>query len=316
MKTKNEVDKKITMPLYEIRVSLTGACNQNCVYCGPFVDGKYEKGYGDLNLSQIKLLASELKELINKSNLHIQLTGGEPTLRKDLLEIVSIFVNQDIRDIGITTNGSMLNPLFCLDLIKHGISDFHIHLPSLDLDVYKKTVRKNFDNSRVEKIIKSVKIIKSSGVRVEFNTPVTEINFTSLDKLLDFCYENKINLKLIEELSFGGSKISFLKIKNFLIKWFEKRKIEIIESKIENKYGFIYKFDEEFFFRIAPVSEEFKSHLSSSEFKLLDGRYWIGGKNNLFLYTPSYFLDPIEGSLQEVKDNLKNTIEEYNSFFN
>ena len=47
---------EFTMPLYEIRMSLTGICNHDCVYCGPFSDGKKDNGYKELSLNQIKQL--------------------------------------------------------------------------------------------------------------------------------------------------------------------------------------------------------------------------------------------------------------------
>jgi molybdenum cofactor biosynthesis enzyme MoaA len=74
---------EISMPLYEIRLSLTGRCNHQCIYCGPFSDGKADNGYKDLSLNQVREIAPLLKD----KKLHVQLTGGEPTLRKDLTKI-------------------------------------------------------------------------------------------------------------------------------------------------------------------------------------------------------------------------------------
>lgn len=306
----------ITMPFYEIRLSVTGACNQNCVYCGPFTDGKYDKGYGNLSLSQVNEMAVALKDVINNLKLHVQLTGGEPTLRKDLLDIVITLKKNGINDVGITTNGSMLNPELSLALIKNGLSDFHIHLPSLDLEAYMKTVRKKIDESRIKNILDSTKTIQATGARVEFNTPVTSINLPTLSGLLDFCYNNQINLKLIEELSFDNHQVSITEIKDFLLKWMKRKKIKVAESMVKNRYGLIYHFSEKFFFRIAPVSEEFQSNLNGPKRRLLDGRYWIGGRGEHFLHTPSYFLDPVEGTMEDIKKQITGVIKEYNNHFN
>lgn len=306
----------VTMPFYEIRLSVTGACNQNCVYCGPFTDGKYDKGYENLSLLQVDELINELKKVISNLKLHIQLTGGEPTLRKDLPEIVNIIKNKGIKDIGITTNGSMLNQELSLILIENGLSDFHIHLPSLDLGAYMKTVRKEFDEKRINNILNSAKLIQAKGARVEFNTPVTVINLPTLSGLLDFCYDNCINLKLIEELNFNNTQVSVTEIKYFLMDWMKRKKINVVESVVKNRYGSIYHFNEKFFFRIAPVSEEFQSCLGGSNDTLLDGRYWIGGKGDNFLYTPSYFLDPIEGTAKDIKKDIIDIAKKYNNHFN
>jgi molybdenum cofactor biosynthesis enzyme MoaA len=303
----------ITMPFYEIRISVTGACNQNCIYCGPFTDGKYNKGYKNLSLLQIKKLAVELKEIINKLHLHVQLTGGEPMLRNDLPEIVSILRNQEIKDIGITTNGSLINPKLSLLLIKSGLLDFHIHVPSLNLNVYEETVRKKIYNERIKNILDSAKVIMKNGARVEFNTPVTYINLPTLVELFNFCYDNHINLKLIEELNINNSQVSVEDIKNLVTEWINNKKINIVESVINKKYGLIYQFSKNFFFRIAPISPEFKIYLKGGQKKiLLDGRYWLGGRNGKFLYTPSYYTAPKEGSIEDIKKQIKNISNKYN----
>lgn len=301
------------MPFYEIRLSVTGACNQSCVYCGPFVDGKYTRGYGLISLDQVQQLVDELKDIINKHNIHVQITGGEPTLRNDLVKIFAL-LNREIKDIGMTTNGSWLNLKLAKELVENGLSDIHIHLPSLDKEIHEKTTRTKFDERRLQNILDSVIFIKSMGGRVEFNTPVTNINVSSLPELLDFCYKNRINLKLIEELRLDDSPhITVESIKKILADWINNNKIIAKKTKIKNRYGIIYNLDENFFFRIAPVYEEFKKNLiGESKKTLLDGRYWIGGNGNNFLFTPSYSLHPVKGTIEDLKKEIKIISQEYN----
>lgn len=312
---KSTRDYQAAMPFYEIRLSVTGACNQNCIYCGPFVDGKHTRGYGLISLTQIRQFASQLKDIINKQNIHIQITGGEPTLRKDLVEIFSL-LNQQIKDIGMTTNGSKINLKLAKDLVKNGLSDIHIHLPSLNKDIHEKTTRAKFDKNSIQNILDSVLLIKAMGKRVEFNTPVTDINASTLPDLFNFCYKNKINLKLIEELRLDNSpQVSVGSIKKILADWIEDNKIVTIETKIKNRYGIIYNLDDNFFFRIAPVDEEFKKNLTGASKKiLLDGRYWVGGHDNYFLFTPSYSLPPMKGTIRDLKKQIKIVSQKYNEF--
>lgn len=300
------------MPFYEIRLSVTGSCNQNCVYCGPFVDGKYTRGYGLISLNQIKQLVNGLKDIINENKIHIQITGGEPTLRKDLIEIFSI-LSREFKDIGMTTNGSMLNLKLAKKLLKNGLSDIHIHLPSLNEDVCKKTTRVIFNKNRIKNIIDSALFIKKMGGRVEFNTPITNINISTLPNLLNFCYENKLNLKLIEELRLDDShQININSIKKLLSNWIKENKIIANETKIKKKYGIIYQFGDNFSFRIAPVDKNFKKSLIKPTSKiLLDGRYWIGGYKDFFLFTPSYSLIPTKGSMSELKKEIEFIAKKY-----
>lgn len=307
----------VSMPFYEIRLSVTGACNQNCIYCGPFVDGKHTRGYGLISLAQIRQFASKLKDVINEKKLHIQITGGEPTLRKDLVEIFRI-LNQHVKDIGMTTNGSKMTVKLAEDLVKNGLSDIHIHLPSLNKEVYEKTTRAIFNKDRLQNTLDSALFIKAMGGRVEFNTPVTNINVSTLPDLFDFCYKNKISLKLIEELRLDDfPQVNVNLIKKILTDWIKSNNIASFETKIKNRYGIIYNLDSDFFFRIAPVDEKFKKNLVGAFKKiLLDGRYWVGGHNNNFLFTPSYSLPPAKGTITDLKEQIKIISKKYDEFFN
>ncbi len=312
MTTNNATKYHVSMPFYEIRLSVTGACNHNCIYCGPFVDGKYSLGYGNMSLAQIQEFTDELSDFINKQNIHIQITGGEPTLRNDLIDIFSL-LNKKIKDIGMTTNGSRLNVLLAKNLIENGLSDVHIHLPSLDKDVYEKTTRAKFDENILKNILDSALYIKSMKKRVEFNTPATSINAKTIPDLLDFCYKNKINLKLIEELRLDDSPyVNIEMIKKIMSDWINANNISFIETNIKNRYGIIYQFDDNFFFRIAPVDKQFKENLVDEPNKiLLDGRYWVGGNHNLFLFTPSYSLLPENGTIKDIQSQINTIFEEY-----
>lgn len=291
------------MPLYEIRLSLTGNCNHSCIYCGPFSDGKADNGYKELSLEQIKKIAPLLKE----KGFHVQLTGGEPTLRRDLIEAVETLSNFGIEDIGITTNGSLLNPDYAQKLTTAGISDIHIHMPSLDHEVFEKTTRDR-RSQVVDGIKQTALYLKQQGKGIEFNTPVTSINLKTIPQLIDFCYENKINLKLAEEISLSKKQIKEEKIIQIFEDWFRNKGLQLDETKISKKYGKIYNFGD-FYFRVAPATKGLVDFLNGEGDTILyDGRYWIGGRDGKYLYTPSYFLSPEEGSYENLRENLDKTI--------
>ncbi|MCX6796435.1 MAG: radical SAM protein [Candidatus Falkowbacteria bacterium] len=297
---------EISMPFYEIRLSLTGNCNHKCFYCGPFSDGKANNGYKELSLEQIKKIAPLLKE----KELHIQLTGGEPTLRRDLIEAVEILSNSGIKDIGITTNGSLINLYYTQKLLTAGISDIHIHMPSLDNEIFKKTTQDK--RSRVVNTIKQTSLyLKQQGKGIEFNTPVTCVNLKTIPQLIDFCYENKINLKLAEEVTPTKKQIKEEEIVQIFEDWFKNKELQFDETKINKKYGRIYNFGD-FYFRVAPATKGLADFLNGKGDTILyDGRYWIGGRDGKFLFAPSYFLNPIEGNYKNLKKNLDETMRVY-----
>jgi molybdenum cofactor biosynthesis enzyme MoaA len=294
--------------LYELRLSLTGRCNHNCIYCGPFSDGKSDNGYKDLSLDQIRQLAPFLKE----KNLHIQLTGGEPTLRKDLGEIVQILVDSGITDIGITTNGSLFDKIYAETLSTYGITDFHFHVPSLNQEIFNR-ITKTKIKGIVDKIKDSASFLKQKGKRVELNTPVIPLNIPTLSELQDFCYENRINLKLIEEVNLGGDQVSERQIYNLLGRWFDKKGFKLREGTRAEQYGRIYDFGE-FAFRIAPATKGLVDFLNHGTGTLLyDGRYWIGGREGKFMFSPTCFLNPEKGDFEDLKQDLNKTIQIYSN---
>src|SRR3989344_2872711 len=80
---------------------VTNKCNARCKHC--FIDFDHPDIFkGELNLEEIDRLTRSL----GKSILNVNLTGGEPFLRKDFFEIVEMyFKNAKINSVYITTNG-------------------------------------------------------------------------------------------------------------------------------------------------------------------------------------------------------------------
>lgn len=300
---------EVSMPLYEVRLSLTGRCNHQCIYCGPFSDGKADKGYRNLSLSQIRNVASLLKD----KELHIQLTGGEPTLRKDLTRLVDVLTSHGITDIGLTTNGSIINPEYVQKLLCAGISDFHIHMPSLNYNIFKKTT-KNKREGVVDRIIQTAIYLKREKKNVEFNTPVTQLNLSTIPQLIDFCYSNKVNLKLIEEVNLANEQITEKQIIQIFENWFQNKGLELDETKVNKRYGRIYDLGN-FSFRVAPATRGLVEFLNKKNKTVLyDGRYWIGGNDNSFVFTPSCFLKTKIGSFKNLERNLNETIQIYKNY--
>jgi molybdenum cofactor biosynthesis enzyme MoaA len=294
----------IRMPLYEIRLSVDGRCNYNCIYCGPFADGKKALGYGSLTLEQVE----NIGKLISKYNLHVQITGGEPSIRDDLDKIILILSKNNVEDIGLSTNGSRISKEYMSRMIRNGLKEVHFHVPSLDQDVYEKTVR----NSKKVKEVIDLSLYSKERIIVEYNTPVTRINIKTLRNLLDFCLENSINIKLIEEVSLSKDRIKEKEIEKFLEDWLNERNVKFRKTLRPKKYGYIYETDRDVRFRIAPVTPNLIEHIQGEpQDILLDGRFWIGGQNGKYVYTPSYFITPEIGTLKDLEETLEKTIKLY-----
>jgi len=114
-----------------LRLSVTSRCNLNCLYCSP---AKGSPAY-EMTPDEIYRLVEIFADLGIKK---VRITGGEPTVRKDLLEIVEKLNSLDkIEEIAMTTNGLNLTYELAKNLKKAGLSRVNIGLDSLNENNYK-----------------------------------------------------------------------------------------------------------------------------------------------------------------------------------
>lgn len=110
-----------------LRISLTEKCNFRCTYCMP------EEG---IELSDKTMSNNDISRLVNIfvkqcGTTKIRLTGGEPTVRRDLPEIISsIRSHPEITSIGMTTNGALLGKRL-EQYAEAGLDTINISLDSL-----------------------------------------------------------------------------------------------------------------------------------------------------------------------------------------
>ena len=113
-----------------LRISLTDLCNFRCVYCMP------PEGLPSVVPASSYLTRQEIVRFVRIMGglgvTHVRLTGGEPLLRKDILDIIRALKSvETVKDLSITTNGSRLGPMV-RDLKEAGLDRMNISLDSLD----------------------------------------------------------------------------------------------------------------------------------------------------------------------------------------
>lgn len=118
-----------------LRISLTDLCNFRCVYCTP------REGLATMPTSKY-LVKEEILRFVRIAGhmgiTRVRLTGGEPLLRKDIVDIVrSLKSVESVKDLSITTNGSRLKNLV-EPLKEAGLDRINISLDSLDPDRFKE----------------------------------------------------------------------------------------------------------------------------------------------------------------------------------
>lgn len=121
-----------------LRVSVTDRCNLRCWYCMP-AEGVVAIGHDDV-LRYEEILAV-LEVAVAAGVARVRLTGGEPLVRRGIVEMVrAVAALPGIGDVGLTTNGTML-PKLAGPLREAGLTRVNIGLPSLDPERYREITR-------------------------------------------------------------------------------------------------------------------------------------------------------------------------------
>lgn len=111
-----------------LRISLIDHCNLRCVYCMPLAGITFARAADLLTPAEIETVA---RAAIEVGFRRIRLTGGEPTLRPDLVEIVArLAAISGLEDLALTTNGILL-PGLAPALATAGLRRVNIHLDTL-----------------------------------------------------------------------------------------------------------------------------------------------------------------------------------------
>ena len=122
----------------DMRISVTDRCNFRCVYCMPEEGMKWLKRESILSFDEIERVARVAVEL---GVDEIRLTGGEPTLRLDIVEIVERLSRvPGVNALALTTNALLLNDL-ALPLKRAGLNRINVHLDSLDPATVERQMR-------------------------------------------------------------------------------------------------------------------------------------------------------------------------------
>lgn len=182
--------------IWNLRISVNQECNFNCFFC-------HEEGLWNHHPTQrdyltAKQIQTTVKILTDFGIREIKITGGEPLLRDDIIQIIrKISLIEEIEDLSMTSNGYFLAE-YARKLKKAGLDRINVSLNSLDPDLFSDLTQT--DPSTLEKVITGIKTAKNVGlspVKLNF-VALKDINVTEIPKVIDFARNNKLELHLIE----------------------------------------------------------------------------------------------------------------------
>jgi cyclic pyranopterin phosphate synthase len=178
-------------PVISLRISITNRCNVKCFYCHH--DGIVAEDY-EMTPKEIYRVAKIAKEIgVDK----IRLSGGEPLIRDDVVDIVRRLSTLEFRDISITTNGVLLGE-YAQQLVDAGLTRVNVSFDTLNSDTYQFITKRNYMEMAKDGIKKAVEV----GLNpVKVNMVVMKnINHTEIWEMFKFCKKNGVVLQLIELL--------------------------------------------------------------------------------------------------------------------
>ena len=179
----------------DLRVSLTDRCSLRCTYCMPF---NFDKWLPSETLLKTDELIKVIEIAISQGITEIRLTGGEPLLRPDIVEIVSrISALENAPELSMTTNGVALAKM-AKDLARAGLRRINISLDTLDWERFKRlTFRDRYDD-----VIEGIAAAREAGLApIKINTVLMrDINGDEALPLLKWALSENLNLRFIEQM--------------------------------------------------------------------------------------------------------------------
>ena len=183
------VKDRFSRPIISLRITLTNRCNVNCVYCHH--DGMVSSSQ-EMTSDELYTICKIAKSLGVKK---IRLSGGEPLIRKDIVEVIEKIASLDFKDISMTTNGTYLEK-YAQGLKDAGLDRVNVSLDTLNRETYEFITKKDYLESAKAGILKAVEV---GLYPVKINMVVMkDINQNEIKDMFKFCKENNIVLQLIE----------------------------------------------------------------------------------------------------------------------
>ena len=177
-------------PVLNFRVSVTQRCNERCPYC--HMEGELGNASTEMTLEEIVRITSVV---VGLGVGRVKLTGGEPLLRSDILQIVgAIAEHKGVKDLSMTTNGTLLAPV-AEDLRRAGLDRVNVSVPSLIPENFRDLTGGNLADA-----VSGVKAAVKAGLYpVKLNMLVLKgTNEGEVFEMINFARFNGVVLQLIE----------------------------------------------------------------------------------------------------------------------
>ncbi len=158
-----------------IHLCATWRCNLNCRQCDIPLTGDRERP--ELTTEQITTVIQQLKEWLGP--FHLNLAGGEPFIRKDMMDIIE-FASRNGITVGVTTNGMLITEKIAKRIEKSGIQSLNISLDGMTPETHDRMRNKQGAHKKIMKLIERLNKPRDYCLVI-----ATILMSTNLDEIVD-----------------------------------------------------------------------------------------------------------------------------------
>ena len=188
--------------LRKLRVQLLDACNYRCAYCMPS-QPKFMSREQWLSPQEIEGIVAELCRLGIEE---VRLTGGEPLLRRDVVEVAEALSHLPLKKLGLTTNGEHLSELLPAFKKRSALKHINISLDSLDPDNFKRITGRG----NLERVLMALHQAMDLGFEVKVNAVLMRgRNDHEIEAFMDFSARTGVCVRFLELMRIGPNQEDF-----------------------------------------------------------------------------------------------------------
>jgi len=221
-----------------LRLAVTDRCNLRCFYCMP------EEGLNWLSRKELMTYEEMLRScslLVKMGIEKIRITGGEPFVRKDIMQfLTALSTLSGLNELTITTNGVLTAPLVP-ELKKIGVKSVNLSLDTLDANrFFTITKRDEFAN-----VMETMEQLLKHDIEVKINAVVMDgKNTQDIIPLVELTKELPVSVRFIEEMPFNGEGHIYTGLKWDYVRILDEIKLKYpdIDKLTDSAYSTSYNY--------------------------------------------------------------------------
>jgi cyclic pyranopterin phosphate synthase len=181
-----------------LRISVTDRCDFRCVYCMA-EDMTFLPKKEVLSFEEIEAIAGAF---IARGTTRIRLTGGEPLVRRDIMDLVATLgakIGKGLDELTLTTNGSQLRR-HAQGLATAGVRRLNVSLDTLDVDRFAAITRRG----RLDDVLAGIDAAQAAGLSIKINmVAMRGVNDDEIEPMMAWAHGRGMGLTLIEGMPLG-----------------------------------------------------------------------------------------------------------------